>query len=275
MAAGDDRASYRRSICSPRGVRRRSTCPSIVEAEFGESGGPTEASRDPGQPGRARDNLSGAPSRVVRNPLARSQRGGACRCLPETERGVPHDDFLRGVRDSPTKTLARRAESFELDRFPVPVDRSDYRGCARHRGTAGEHSWLCCDLRLGGLSAPGISDLDRIAVVGSRRSDFVDLARASQQRERYVALHTPFLVDAETFRRTSGSRISNPRAARGCTVHLEEPPRAIRCVDRLIGLEGSCWRVSSSRSALRRTDQGSAVLVRAPQSPPRPSACSG
>jgi hypothetical protein len=52
----------------------------------------------------------------------------------------------------------------------------------------------------GSVSAPGISDLDRIAVIDQPRS-VPAVWRRLPEGTRYVAMHTPFLVDRATFRR--------------------------------------------------------------------------
>jgi hypothetical protein len=88
-----------------------------------------------------------------------------------------------------------------LTRFPVPVADREYAVAAseleeRLRGLPG----VVAVYRTGRVSAPGISDLDRVAVVASTYA-VPDIWRLLSERTRHIAMHTPFLVDVQTFRR--------------------------------------------------------------------------
>jgi hypothetical protein len=77
---------------------------------------------------------------------------------------------------------------------------------------------------LGSVTAPGISDLDRIAVVdggAALRPFWPELT----ERTRYVAMHTPFAVDADTFRRHRWFAYLEPlEAVWGEPIAPEAPP---------------------------------------------------
>jgi hypothetical protein len=76
----------------------------------------------------------------------------------------------------------------------------------------------------GSVSAPGISDLDRIAVVEGQDSVPAIWTRLPEE-SRYVAMHTPFLVDRETFRQHRCFAYLEPlRLSFGSPVELEDRP---------------------------------------------------
>jgi hypothetical protein len=78
--------------------------------------------------------------------------------------------------------------------------------------------------RLGSVSAPGISDLDRIAVVDGRHPVPAVWNRLSRG-SRYLAMHTPFLVDRATFARHRWFAYLEPlELAFGNPVELDERP---------------------------------------------------
>jgi hypothetical protein len=89
----------------------------------------------------------------------------------------------------------------KLTRYPFPASEEDYAHASgelegRLRGLPG----VVAVYRTGSVSAPGISDLDRIAVIqpGSPVPDIWPTLSAST---RALAMHGPFLVDATTFAR--------------------------------------------------------------------------
>jgi hypothetical protein len=76
----------------------------------------------------------------------------------------------------------------------------------------------------GSVSVPGISDLDRIAVVQGEDPVPAIWSQLSE-KSRYLAMHTPFLVDRATFRRHRWFAHVEPlRFAFGRPVELEDPP---------------------------------------------------
>jgi hypothetical protein len=127
---------------------------------------------------------------------------------------------------------------FVYERWPVSVAPNEYASVAEaiRRHLARIHG-LVSIYGFGGVSAPGISDLDRIAVVGG--SDPVpSIWPALSRRQRYVALHTPFLVDAETFKLHRWfSYLSNLELLDGEPVAVEEPEES-ELLGLLLGVEG-------------------------------------
>jgi hypothetical protein len=92
-------------------------------------------------------------------------------------------------------------ESAVLTRFPRQATREDYVEAAEElegllRGLPG----IVAIYRTGGVAAPGISDLDRVVVVEGGRHVPAIWSKLSPQT-RYLSMHSPFLVDAQTFSR--------------------------------------------------------------------------
>jgi hypothetical protein len=76
----------------------------------------------------------------------------------------------------------------------------------------------------GSVSVPGISDLDRIAVIDEPRP-VPPVWRRLPEMTRYVAMHTAFLVDRATFRRHRWFAYLEPLSISfGETVELDERP---------------------------------------------------
>jgi hypothetical protein len=128
-------------------------------------------------------------------------------------------------------------EDAVLTRFPHPATRGDYAQAAE------EVEGLLCTLpgaiavyRIGGVTAPGISDLDRVVVVEGGQHVTAIWSRLSD-RSRYLAMHSPFLVDAPTFRRHRWIADLQPlEIAWGEPQKIEQRPAREYC-ERLIAAE--------------------------------------
>jgi hypothetical protein len=82
---------------------------------------------------------------------------------------------------------------------PRPAEPEDYRRAAEElEGHLGELPSLISVYRVGEVSAPGISDLDRVAVVGAGGPVPAIWPELSEST-RALAMHPPFLVDRATF----------------------------------------------------------------------------
>jgi hypothetical protein len=78
--------------------------------------------------------------------------------------------------------------------------------------------------RTGSVSTPGISDLDRIAVI-EKDSPVQPVWPRLSERARYLAMHSPFLVDEATFRRHRWFAHLEPlELSSGRPVELEDRP---------------------------------------------------
>jgi hypothetical protein len=92
-------------------------------------------------------------------------------------------------------------ESLVLTQFPRRATADDY------KRAADELELLLTELpgalavyRFGNVTAPGISDLDRLAVV-ERRGVVPDIWSRLSPRARYIAMHTPVVADPQAFTR--------------------------------------------------------------------------
>ena len=90
--------------------------------------------------------------------------------------------------------------------------------------------------RTGGISAPGISDLDRILVAdGPARDVWPELS----PRTRELAMHTPFAADVATFERhRTLAHVEPLERARGEAVAVHERPEP-ELLELVIGAEGA------------------------------------
>jgi hypothetical protein len=95
----------------------------------------------------------------------------------------------RGLRHV---SLAKLPEPAELDEYATASEEIE----GRLRSLPG----IVAIYRTGGLSSPGISDLDSIAVV-ERPMAMPEIWQGLSERARFLAMHGPFLVDLPTFRR--------------------------------------------------------------------------
>lgn len=83
--------------------------------------------------------------------------------------------------------------------------------------------------RLGSIGHPGISDLDRIAVVEAAAPVPSIWPRLSPAA-RYVAMHAPFLVDVSSFRSHRWfAHLAGLKLAAGEELPIEEPPDCDKC----------------------------------------------
>lgn len=128
--------------------------------------------------------------------------------------------------------------SFVFERWPVSVSLDEYESVAEEiQLHLSRIPGLISIYGFGGVSAPGISDVDRIAVVDGR-GPLPSIWPVLSQRQRYVALHTPFLVDAETFKLHRWfSYLSNLELLDGAHVEVEEP-QELDQLSMLLGVEG-------------------------------------
>jgi hypothetical protein len=112
-----------------------------------------------------------------------------------------------------------------LLRYPLPASLEDYGHAADELDSKLlELPGLVALYGAGAVSAPGISDVDRIAVVDGHRPVPSVWERLSG-RTRYLAMHTPFLVDTATFRRHRWFAHLEPlELLHGPEVGLESPP---------------------------------------------------
>ena len=124
--------------------------------------------------------------------------------------------------------------------FPQPATLSDYRRASDElESRLAELPGLVAIYRFGSVSAPGISDLDRVAVVEERMTGRIPsvwprLAPAT----RRLAMHTPFLADPDTFRhRRWFAHLDKLELVCGESIGAEDPPDPAGA-DVLLAVEG-------------------------------------
>jgi hypothetical protein len=119
----------------------------------------------------------------------------------------------------------RNRPKLSLVAMPKPVQAHDYATASEEiEGLLRQLPGIVAIYRTGGVSAPGISDLDRIAVVEGHEPVPVVWHELSD-RSRYLAMHTPFLVDQATFRRHRWFAYIEPlELSVGSAVELEDRP---------------------------------------------------
>lgn len=120
---------------------------------------------------------------------------------------------------------------------PRPAELEDYRRAAEEiEARLGSLPGLRAIYRIGGVSAPGISDLDRVAVVdpaGPVPPVWHDLTEGT----RALAMHPPFLVDPATFAsHRLISHLEPMELAAGTAIEIEERPDP-DYIGRLLGAE--------------------------------------
>lgn len=135
--------------------------------------------------------------------------------------------------------LAARLSGARLDALPQAAHVEEYRSAAEELEAALRAlPGAVAVYGMGAVSAPGISDLDRIVVVrrgGSVPNVWPKLAR----RTRQLAMHAPFLVDVDTFARHRAFAHVEPLAHLwGERVDIEEPGDA-EARRLLLGAEGA------------------------------------
>lgn len=114
--------------------------------------------------------------------------------------------------------------------LPRPFERSAYAHASDEiEGLLGELPGLVAVYRLGSVGQPGISDLDRIAVVEAGDAVAPIWTQISPDA-RYLAMHGPFLVDLDTFRAHRWfSHLTGLQLARGEDVPVDEPADPAVC----------------------------------------------
>jgi hypothetical protein len=122
-------------------------------------------------------------------------------------------------------TPKRQHSSVSLIALPRPAQPNDYATASDEiEDLLGRLPGIVAVYRAGTVSVPGISDLDRIAVVEGHDavpSVWSDLSDQS----RYLAMHTPFLVDQATFQRHRWFAFIEPLSLSfGSPVDLEDRP---------------------------------------------------
>jgi hypothetical protein len=144
-------------------------------------------------------------------------------------------------------------ERLMFTRLPQPARLEDYEaGGQEIEDRLQRLPGIVAVYRIGSTSAPGISDIDRIAVV--ERDASVPLVWDSlSDQTRYLAMHGPFLVDLTTFQRHRWFAHVGPlELAYGSPVALEDPP-APELSNMLIAAESI---VISLLSAIKQTSTG-------------------
>jgi hypothetical protein len=133
--------------------------------------------------------------------------------------------------------LAQALARARFVREPTPAGLDDYAAAADEMEAALRSLPGALALyRIGSVSVPGISDIDRLVVVeGEGRLEAVWPELAPRTRE--LAMHSPFVVDAESLRRHRWFAHLEPlELAWGEAVALETPPEMDR-VRRLLAVE--------------------------------------
>jgi hypothetical protein len=112
-----------------------------------------------------------------------------------------------------------------LTRFPIRATEHDYaEAAAELDDRLGELPDRVAVYRFGSVQAPGISDLDRIAVVDEATAAPEIWSRLSA-RTRDLAMHAPFLVDTQTFARHRWfADLGVPELVFGSLIDVEERP---------------------------------------------------
>ena len=120
---------------------------------------------------------------------------------------------------------------------PRPARLEDYRRAAEElEGRLAALPGLVAIYRVGGVSAPGISDLDRVAVVDTP-GPVPDIWPELTKETRALAMHPPFLVEPAVFAsHRLISHLEPMELASGAEIELEERPDA-DYVERLLGAE--------------------------------------
>lgn len=118
-----------------------------------------------------------------------------------------------------------RRRNVSLIRLPRPADPDEYESASREiEDLLGDLPGLVAVYRTGKVSIPGISDLDRIAVI-ERGTQVESIWPKLSNKSRYLAMHGPFLVDRATFRRHRWFAYLEPlELSFGTGVELEDRP---------------------------------------------------
>jgi hypothetical protein len=113
-----------------------------------------------------------------------------------------------------------------LTRFPIRATQDDYAEAATELDSRlDELPDSVAVYRFGSVQAPGISDLDRIAVVEVGERSTPEIWSRLSARTRYLAMHAPFLIDASTFARHRWfADLGVPELVSGRGIEVEERP---------------------------------------------------
>lgn len=153
--------------------------------------------------------------------------------------------------------MGRRTAHLRVTRLPLPAAREEY------EAAADEIETRLCDLpgvvatyRTGGVGAPGISDVDVVAVL-EPGAGIPAIWEDLSPRTRYLAMHAPFAIDRETFRLHRHFAYVEPLAlSRGESVKAEPRPEP-EISEPLIGAE------SLVAATLTLAKQGELGLIKA------------
>ncbi|CAN5669024.1 hypothetical protein BH18ACT13_BH18ACT13_01760 [soil metagenome] len=130
-------------------------------------------------------------------------------------------------------------DGFVLDRFPLPLTQAQYDDAS----SSIERLLLMVPgvvsvYRTGSVSAPGISDLDRIAVT-SPEGPFRGIWEMLTETQRYAAMHTPFISSVSTFAEHSSYANLEPlEHVAGQQIAFDRPCPASVTFSRVLGIEG-------------------------------------
>jgi hypothetical protein len=146
------------------------------------------------------------------------------------------------------------SRSTHLTGFPSPAFVDEYEhAAAEMEARLQELPGLVAVYRTGTVAVPGISDLDRIAVV-DRDAVLPSVWEQLRPRTRYLAMHTPFALDFETFvRHRWFARLEPLEIVWGAAIPLDRPP-ASEEGEQLLGTEGLVvtWLKLKKQSATGR-----------------------
>jgi hypothetical protein len=147
-------------------------------------------------------------------------------------------------------------EAARLTRLPVPAAPEEYsRASGELEQVLGSLPGIVAVYRIGSVSAPGISDLDRLAVIEAT-TNLPDAWSALSDSTRRLAMHSPFVIDPPTFARHRWFADLEPlELAWGEEVDIEERP-CPEHVERLIAVE------AITVSALKLVKQAAMGLVK-------------
>lgn len=126
-----------------------------------------------------------------------------------------------------------------LERFPMPMTAVDYeRASARIDELLLATPGVVAVYKTGSVSAPGISDIDRIAVTrGPGRIE--SIWSSLTDREKYAAMHTPFIASSTTFAEHPWYANVQPlELVAGEEVRLDPPTIDAALISKLLGIEG-------------------------------------
>jgi hypothetical protein len=126
----------------------------------------------------------------------------------------------------------------QLTGFPVPASIEEYdRAAAELEAKLRNLPGAVALYLTGTVAVPGISDLDRILVV-DRDITLPNVWEQLRPRTRYLAMHTPFALDCETFARHRWFASFEPlEFLCGRRIEVDEPPTREES-ERLLGAEG-------------------------------------